>query len=95
MATEEVQESTEQASQSYGHPLTLVSSFNYLGRFLIDLYNYWPLVVGKIPKVQKKSACMLRILRRECTNVQRSGTLFKAVDQGVITYVLAPNRITP
>ena len=51
MATEEVQEITEQASQSYGHPLNLVSSFNYLGRLLIDLYDYWTLVVGKILKV--------------------------------------------
>ena len=86
MATEEVQESTEQASQSYGHPLTSMSSFNCLGRLLIDLYNYWTLVVGKILKVQKEWACMLRILRREGTNVQGSGTLFKAVDQGVILF---------
>ena len=86
LATDEVWESTLQASQEYGHPITSVLSFNYLGRFLIYLYNDCTLVVVNLLKVQKKWACMLWILRREGANVQGLGTLFKAVYKGVLIF---------
>ena len=91
-----MQASAERSSQAYDRPLTLVSSFNYLGNVLIPPDNDWTSVVGILRISRKKWARMSRILGREGANVQVSGALFKAVDQAVLlfgsnTWVMNPH----
>ena len=86
LAAEEVQASIERSSQAYGRPLTLVSSFKYLGIVLIASDNEWTSVVGNLQKNQKKWAQMSRILGRKGANVRVFGKLFKVVDQAVLIF---------
>ena len=86
LAAEEVQASIERSSQFYGRPLTLVSSFNYLGIVLTASEYEWTSVMGSLQKNKNKWARMSRILGRGGANVRVLGTLFKVVDQAVLIF---------
>ena len=86
LSAEEVQSSPEQTFQEYGHPLTSVSLFNYLGCVLMGLDDDSPTVVGNLWKSQNKWAWLQRILGREGENMRVSGKLFIAAVQVVLLF---------
>ena len=65
LSAEEIRASTKGTFQAYGPPLTLMSSFKYLGQILIASDNNWPGVVGNLSNFQKKWDSLSRILGRE------------------------------
>lgn len=69
----------ETAFQVYGPPLTLVSSFKYLGQVLTAPDNDWSAVVENLRKEQWKWAQMSRILVRDREDSRTSSTFYKAV----------------
>ena len=87
--------STEQDFQAYVRPLTPVSYFKYLGRFLTALDDDWPAVVGNYRKEQAKWACFSRILRQEGANAQVSGVFFKVVFRVVLLFISEMWVMTP
>ena len=62
---EEVISGTERAFRAYGHSLSTMIDFKYLGRILSASNDDLPEVVGNIQKAQKKWAQVLRILVME------------------------------
>ena len=53
LAEAEMQESLERASEAYGEPLENVTTFIYLGRVLIAVYDDCLAVVGNLGKARK------------------------------------------
>ena len=76
----------ERAFRAYVQPLSIVMSFNYLGRILMSLENEWPELVGNLGKARKKWECMLRILEREREYAWTSGTFLNAVVQAFLLF---------
>ena len=55
---------------AYRSPFSLVTSFNYLGKFLVSEDDDWPEVVYNLRHVRQKLARLTRVLinRRWCYN---------------------------
>ena len=53
------------AFQAYERPLVAVVEFNYIGRLMIALDDYWPVVVGNLRKAWKRWARMSSIFGQE------------------------------
>ena len=58
-----------------------VSSFNYLGRVIPALENYWPEVIANIRKARKKCAHLFRVLRREGEDARMLGIFYMTMVQ--------------
>ena len=57
----------------------MVSSFKYLGRVLLAVDYDWPAVIQNLMKAWEVWRRMVRILSREGTRLQVSGSFFKGV----------------
>ena len=88
LAVEEDPAGTETALWDHEVPLTNVSSFKYLGRLLMYIYNNWLMVVANLRKARKKWDWITRTLGREGGNARTPGNFFKAVVQAVPLFVL-------
>ena len=85
----------QQAFQAYGRPIETVISFNYLGRVMKTLYNYWMEVVGNLQKARKGCPWLTRILGREGASLGVSGILCKTVLQAVLIFGSKTWLVTP
>ena len=94
MAAEEARAEAEMAFKAYGHPLTMVSSFKYLGSVLSASDDDWPAVVANLRKARKKWARHPRILVREGTDARMPGIFYKAVVQVVLLFGLEASVMT-
>ena len=74
------------AFQAYERSLVAVVEFNYIGRLMIALDDYWPVVVGNLRKVQKQWVGMLKILGWERAYPHISGNFYKAVVQVTLLF---------
>ena len=95
LVVEENRADTERSFRENGRPLTMVLTFNYLGRIIMASDNEWKLVVGNLCEAQNKWARISRILGREGEYTRVSGNFFKAVVQvvlliGFYTLVMTP-----
>ena len=50
---------------TYGHPLDMVTSFQYLGRVILTADDNWPEVVQNMAKTREVWRRMTRILSKE------------------------------
>ena len=76
-------------------PLTAVSSFNYLGRFLSVSYNDWPAVIWNLRRVHQKWAFLSQVLGRDGADAWVLGVFNTAVVQVVFLYRLESWVISP
>ena len=74
------------ALSAYGIPLSLISSFKYLGRFLSAVDDYWPVVVRNLIWVQKKWARLMLVLVRKGADAWTLGILYVKFVQVVLLY---------
>ena len=86
LLAEEEREVTARAFSSYGSPLEMLTSFNYLGRVISEADNDWTVVVSNLSWEKKVWRRMLRIISREGVAPQVSGVFFKAVIQAVLLF---------
>ena len=96
LAEEEAWDGTERALTAYGVPLSKVTIFKYLGRFLASEDNDWPAVVRNLRIVRQKWARLTRVLSREGADAQKLGQIYLVVVQSVLiygpeTWVLTPH----
>ena len=80
---------------AYGIPLTPVTSFKYLGRFILEVGDDWPAVVNNLQISRKKWARLTRVLIREGADAWTLVHIYLAMVQlvmmyGLDTWVMAP-----
>ena len=81
IAEEEARAGKEMVIAAYGIPLSLVTSFKYLGRFLSAAYNNWPAVVHNLQRSRQKWERLSRVLTREGVDARTMGRIYVAVVQ--------------
>ena len=81
---EEAPAGAEAAFTAYGIPLALVTSFRYLGRFLLEDEDNWPSLVRYLYKAQRKWVRLTRIFIREGADTWTLGQIYFAVVQSVL-----------
>ena len=72
---EEARVGVELEVKTYGQPLTMVSSFRYLGRNLVATYNYWMEAIVNLQETRWAWARLSHILGREGAEVRTLGRL--------------------
>ena len=70
------------AFTAYGIPLTLVNSFKYIGRVLLEAYSNWTAVVRNLWRVQKKWERLKNVLSREGSDARALVHIFCLVVGG-------------
>ena len=65
----------------YGHTITNIKDFKYLGRSLSTTNKYWTTLVENISKYQNKQTRVLRILVWEGVDTKVLGMFYKVVVQ--------------
>ena len=83
---EEARLGKNMAINAYGTPLTLLTSFNYLGRDLSAEDDDWPEVVHNIWRAHQKWAQLTRVFSREGADARNSGPIYLAMVQLVMIY---------
>ena len=73
----------------------MVTTFKYLGRVVMELYENWPEMVENMRKLQRRWPRLSSILWRKGADPWASGTFYKAVVQanfmfGSETWVMTP-----
>ena len=84
----DMRESAVRDFQYYRRPIKMVTSFNYLERFMTALDDNCLAVVGNLQKVQKIWYLLKRILGREGARPRVSGMFFKTVVQALLLFGL-------
>ena len=79
MAEEEAQEGKERTMTAYGVPLSQVTSFKYMGRFLATEDDNWTSVVRNLRRARHKCARLTDILIREGADSQTLENIYLAV----------------
>ena len=77
MTEEEERAITSRAFSAYGHPLEMVTSFQYLRRVILAADNYWLAVVQNLEKSRAVWRRMTKILSREGSEPRVSRFIFK------------------
>ena len=77
MTEEEERAITSRAFSAYGHPLEMVTSFQYLRRVILAADNYWLAVVQNLEKSRAVWRRMTNILSREGSEPRVSRFIFK------------------
>ena len=77
---------TDMAITAYRTPLDPVTSFKYLGRLLLVVYNDCTLVVHNLWRAQHKWERMSRVFSREGEYHRTPGGIYVAVVQAVLLY---------
>ena len=80
---------------AYGNPLDPITSFKYLWRFLLALYNNWPAMVRNLRRVRQKWEILSRVLGREGADARNMGRIYVAVVQVVLLYGSETWETTP
>ena len=70
----------------YRRPLTTVSSFNYLGRFLLASDNDWSAVIWNLRRAQQKWAYLSQVIGWYGADAWMSGNFYTRVLQVVLLY---------
>ena len=71
----------------YGVPLTPVTSFNYMGRFIAaEEDDNWPAVVRNLWSARQKWAQLTCVLIREVSDARTLGKIYLAVVELVMIY---------
>ena len=86
LSEEEERSGAEAATTYYETPLTLVTSFKYLGIVLSEVDENWPAVVRNLWKVRRKKVGLTRVMRREGADDQTLSQIYLAVVQSVMLY---------
>ena len=81
LAVEESRAGADTAITSYGIPLAPVTSFKYLGIFLLAADDNWTSVVRNLWKARRKWAQMKRVLVREGVDAYTSVQIYLKVVQ--------------
>ena len=71
---------------AYGFPLSQVTSFNYLGLFIVAEEKNWPEVVRNLRHARQKWEQLTRILGREGVDAQISRHVYLVVVKSVLLY---------
>ena len=80
---------------AYGISHNPVNSFKYLGRVLLAVGKYWPVVVNNLCRARKKWAWLTRVLRREGADARTLSQIYLAVGQSFMLYGSEMWVITP
>ena len=95
LAVEEERAVKSRAFSTYGSTLVMVPPFNYLGRVLLAVDDYWPAMIRILKKSRAVWKGMTRILIREGERPRVYGFFFKAVVQLVLLFVAEMRVVTP
>ena len=82
-------------NKSIWDTLASVTSFKYLGRIILGLYEEWPVVVHNLWQSRQKWAHMSSVLSREGADARTSGRIYVAVVNVVLLYGLETWVTTP
>ena len=82
--------------RAHGQPLSLVTSFHYLGYTLTATGNYCPYDVGNLRKARWTLVQLSQVLGREGVDVRKPGNFYLEVLQGILlfgsdTWVVTPH----
>ena len=92
---EEARKGTERALTAFGFPLSQVTSFNYLERFLAAENDDWTEVVRNLRRSMHKWVRPTWLLRREGADARKLGHIYLAVVQLVLLYGSETWVLTP